>query len=98
MHDGQARLGHHDHTINNEDAAETLSIEIGDLMITNVYFPPRSSDSQTAEVREEVLKAREKCHLDPSGSVYLAEKSVNCGFLMMRQIRMSAMESVTITW
>uniref|UniRef100_A0A8R1EK75 Uncharacterized protein n=1 Tax=Caenorhabditis japonica TaxID=281687 RepID=A0A8R1EK75_CAEJA len=41
-------------------------------------------------------KTREKCYLDPSGSVYLAEKSVNCGFLMMRQIRMSAMESVTI--
>uniref|UniRef100_A0A8R1DYW0 Uncharacterized protein n=1 Tax=Caenorhabditis japonica TaxID=281687 RepID=A0A8R1DYW0_CAEJA len=43
-----------------------------------------------------VWKTREKCHLDPRGSVYLAEKSVNCGFLMMRQIRMSAMESVTI--
>uniref|UniRef100_A0A8R1DI27 Reverse transcriptase domain-containing protein n=1 Tax=Caenorhabditis japonica TaxID=281687 RepID=A0A8R1DI27_CAEJA len=37
-------------------AAETLSIKIGDLLITNVYFPPRSSDSSTAEVREEVLQ------------------------------------------
>uniref|UniRef100_A0A8R1ICM1 Endo/exonuclease/phosphatase domain-containing protein n=1 Tax=Caenorhabditis japonica TaxID=281687 RepID=A0A8R1ICM1_CAEJA len=37
-------------------AAETLSIKIGDLLITNVYFPPRSSDSPTAEVREEVLQ------------------------------------------
>uniref|UniRef100_A0A8R1EHF9 Uncharacterized protein n=1 Tax=Caenorhabditis japonica TaxID=281687 RepID=A0A8R1EHF9_CAEJA len=30
-------------------------------------------------------KTREKCHLDPSGSVYLAEKSVNCGFLMVNE-------------
>uniref|UniRef100_A0A8R1EEP3 Reverse transcriptase domain-containing protein n=1 Tax=Caenorhabditis japonica TaxID=281687 RepID=A0A8R1EEP3_CAEJA len=29
-------------------AAETLSIKIGDLLITNVYFPPRSSDSPTS--------------------------------------------------
>uniref|UniRef100_A0A8R1E6Y9 Endo/exonuclease/phosphatase domain-containing protein n=1 Tax=Caenorhabditis japonica TaxID=281687 RepID=A0A8R1E6Y9_CAEJA len=29
---------------------------IGDLLITNVYFPLRSSDSPTAEVREGVLQ------------------------------------------
>uniref|UniRef100_A0A8R1E9I7 Reverse transcriptase domain-containing protein n=1 Tax=Caenorhabditis japonica TaxID=281687 RepID=A0A8R1E9I7_CAEJA len=36
--------------------AEILSITIDKLMVTNVYFPPRSSDSPTAEVREDVME------------------------------------------
>uniref|UniRef100_A0A8R1EI90 Reverse transcriptase domain-containing protein n=1 Tax=Caenorhabditis japonica TaxID=281687 RepID=A0A8R1EI90_CAEJA len=36
--------------------AEILSITIDKLIVTNVYFPPRSSDSPTAEVREDVME------------------------------------------
>uniref|UniRef100_A0A8R1DTB8 Reverse transcriptase domain-containing protein n=3 Tax=Caenorhabditis japonica TaxID=281687 RepID=A0A8R1DTB8_CAEJA len=36
--------------------AEILTISIDKLMVTNVYFPPRSSDSPTAEVREDVME------------------------------------------
>uniref|UniRef100_A0A8R1HKT4 Endo/exonuclease/phosphatase domain-containing protein n=1 Tax=Caenorhabditis japonica TaxID=281687 RepID=A0A8R1HKT4_CAEJA len=47
MQNGQARLGLHDHSIHDEESG---------LLITNVYFPLRSSDSPKAEVREEVLQ------------------------------------------
>uniref|UniRef100_A0A8R1IME1 Uncharacterized protein n=2 Tax=Caenorhabditis japonica TaxID=281687 RepID=A0A8R1IME1_CAEJA len=42
-------------------------------------------DSAAGSGDRRLRKTREKCHLDPSGSFYLAEKSVNCGFLMVNE-------------
>uniref|UniRef100_A0A8R1IB89 Endo/exonuclease/phosphatase domain-containing protein n=1 Tax=Caenorhabditis japonica TaxID=281687 RepID=A0A8R1IB89_CAEJA len=39
-----------------KNTAEILTNTIDKLMVTNVYFPPRSSDSPTAEVREDVME------------------------------------------